>query len=444
MGKLGIILSALLLLIPIAANGPANYAAPNGNGTLAPTLGFSQSVAQAINPGLYPQSLFAPNAPGDPQTPEEMRHLMLDLIDNAIAVQELLGPAAITAAGGQPSAAEDYRYTVKYMTTEELTNMVHHLDHTAFQAFRDGNAALQEILAQAEKSQQDSPQARSGGPSPDYFTIVPTPVPPTAGIDHQNAKAQNIQAGDIKINGGSKEQLPDYATSIGCPTRLYNWSIPDDIGIAAGVLSLVSIGLGLGCKLKAIVCPVPGTIDVSIITCPIKAVVDGAADALKATAAGFILCQDLTAEAWIRANLDNTKIIHSDMIDYNSAFISRANNIDTNIFNFRNLDLRLSIEANLASDEDDPMALYSLPGTICLYGAGYSPTDQGVSAGCGLLEVVRDTVQSTIDMMSLSANQNVFNARTEYQAALDLYNKGQWKLAYARFRKAYREAVRAQ
>jgi hypothetical protein len=62
-------------------------------------------------------------------------------------------------------------------------------------------------------------------------------------------------------------------------------------------------------------------------------------------------------------------------------------------------------------------------------------------AGCGLLEVVSDTVRSAIDM-TMIAGGSVNNAEAEFSAAVDHYNSGQWKLSYARFRKAYREAVR--
>ena len=61
--------------------------------------------------------------------------------------------------------------------------------------------------------------------------------------------------------------------------------------------------------------------------------------------------------------------------------------------------------------------------------------------GCGLLEVVSDMVRSAIDM-NLAAGESVHNAEAEFDAAVKHYEDGERKLAYARFRKAYREAMR--
>jgi hypothetical protein len=44
--------------------------------------------------------------------------------------------------------------------------------------------------------------------------------------------------------------------------------------------------------------------------------------------------------------------------------------------------------------------------------------------------------------MNINAGESVNNAEAEFDAAVAHYDDGEWKLAYARFRKAYREAVR--
>ena len=133
------------------------------------------------------------------------------------------------------------------------------------------------------------------------------------------------------------------------------------------------------------------------------------------------------------------------MADWN--LTTRANWTDHFLFEFRNLNLRSRIEANLASPEDDPVVLFELPGDVCIttdlevISADNPKFSSGRIAGCGLLEVVSDTVRSAIDM-TIIAGGSVNNAEAEFDAAVQHYNNGEWKLAYARFRKAYREAVR--
>jgi hypothetical protein len=44
--------------------------------------------------------------------------------------------------------------------------------------------------------------------------------------------------------------------------------------------------------------------------------------------------------------------------------------------------------------------------------------------------------------MNAVAGQNTHNAEAEFDAAVEHYNNGEWKLAFTRFRNAYRDAVR--
>jgi hypothetical protein len=109
--------------------------------------------------------------------------------------------------------------------------------------------------------------------------------------------------------------------------------------------------------------------------------------------------------------------------------------------------MRSRIEDNLASPEDDPIALFMLPGDVCVTSdlevidADNPRFSSGRIAGCGLLEVVSDTVRSAIDMQVV-AGEDVNDAEAEFAAAVSHYGAQEWKLAYDRFRKAYREAVR--
>ena len=142
----------------------------------------------------------------------------------------------------------------------------------------------------------------------------------------------------------------------------------------------------------------------------------------------------------------DTEIIHADLDDHDQNLTTRSNWTDRFIFDFRSLNLRLNIEANLASPDDDPHALLALPRAVCITPELEAlqlsdPFASEVIAGCGLLEVVSDTVRSAIDMNKI-AGQDVNNAEAEFSAAVEHYDDGEWKLAYARFRKAYREAVR--
>jgi hypothetical protein len=173
------------------------------------------------------------------------------------------------------------------------------------------------------------------------------------------------------------------------------------------------------------------------------------------TALGFVnFCIGRIDSAERGASFKNTQILHADLDDHDKYLQARANTIDHFLFDFRNLNLRLNIEANLASPEDDPNSLYALPSSICIkddpvpggfnvevMGRPNDPVTQDKLRRCGLLEVVSDTVRSAIDMTSL-AGQDVNNAEAEFSAAVEHFSNGEWKLAFARFRKAYREAVR--
>jgi len=150
--------------------------------------------------------------------------------------------------------------------------------------------------------------------------------------------------------------------------------------------------------------------------------------------------------ATIQALYEDTKIVHADLAMHDGNLHTRFNWTDKFLFNFRNLNLRLNIEANLASPDDEPHALLALPRHVCISTEletlqATDPYAPEVIAGCGLLELVRDTVEKAIEM-TLVAGESVHDAQAEFDAAVVHYNNGEWKLAYTRFRNAYRDALR--
>lgn len=97
---------------------------------------------------------------------------------------------------------------------------------------------------------------------------------------------------------------------------------------------------------------------------------------------------------------------------------------------FHNLwTLRIAIENNLLMEEDSRISLFQLPESE----GGLLDASTGVS--------VRDIVRDTIDM-NVAAGYDVRNAEDEWEAAEIHLGNGEYKSAYARYRLAYRAAVR--
>ena len=93
--------------------------------------------------------------------------------------------------------------------------------------------------------------------------------------------------------------------------------------------------------------------------------------------------------------------------------------------------LRLDIEENLLDVLDDRVSLFQLPASQ----DGYLDAVDDVS--------VRYVVSDTIRMQELVGyDDEIRNALDEYNAAEALRAAGDYKSAYARYRKAYRAAVR--
>jgi hypothetical protein len=120
-------------------------------------------------------------------------------------------------------------------------------------------------------------------------------------------------------------------------------------------------------------------------------------------------------------------IIHA----YLDAEVStRATQQSFNFYSAR--DLRLQIEDNLLDVLDDRVSTYQLPHSQL----GYLDAPDDVS--------VRYVVTDTIHMQELAGytGDDIYNAVDEYNAAEALRLAGDYKSAYARYRKSYRAAVR--
>ncbi|MBS1252928.1 MAG: hypothetical protein MAG451_01971 [Anaerolineales bacterium] len=318
-------------------------------------------------------------------------------------------------------------------------------------SFRDAGTDLgalksnvQSVKAQILADRQPGDKDDGGGrPAPESFPSVPTPTPDLSGIVHtataQNQK--NNEAGDLFP--------PGWPTDVGCPERGYSTEVLFGMMVAVDALKAVQIGLDTWCKEKTISCP--GSNPQDPIGCWVAAGSKFVLNLTEDVKAGFQYCNGNAASARIEALYHDTRRIHASLHEHDQNLINRMVEDDQFLFNFRNLNLRLNIEANLASPGDNPNALSALPRRFCVSNeletltnpnsADYDPDAPEVLAGCGLLEIISDTVRSAIDMTS-NAGEDINNAEKEYDAAIQHYNDQEWKLAFDRFRKAYREAVR--
>jgi len=135
-------------------------------------------------------------------------------------------------------------------------------------------------------------------------------------------------------------------------------------------------------------------------------------------------------------NANTTMIVNND----NANTTAIINNANANKDEMKNLLLRTQIEADLASTDGSVfVALYETPVTKCfpsLNSLGLPQT--GLPANtvqCGLLDLVRSIVQQTIANVNTSSNAANFFAQGDAQRAA-----GNYKAAYASYRKAYKAA----
>jgi hypothetical protein len=433
--KLGLVLIVVLILatgLVVTATPEERAPAPEAP---TPTREIPAPTPTKEVPAPTPTvSIYTQPCPGsdDPKAMEEFRGELLTLVD----VLDQLYPyaQAYAQAEGKEPAPKVNRRSIEEATHQELC-WVRVAFGDDYDLLRD-NIKMLRSLGLAPKT---------SGAAPNSFTIIPTPTPvttPPPGIRHTGQDQTNDQLGDLPE--------PDYPTSVGCPKERYSpWALFATLIIKTAADVAEDPLDDLACEGSFIVIALPFGGGTSLPGCIAWGIAKTILLAAEATDEGLKFCNDWINSAEVSATYDNIKIIHAElaMADWNLK--TRANWTDHFLFEFRNLNLRSRIEANLASAEDDPMVLLELPDSVCittnLEAVDMSDPGQRHSAdriaGCGLLEVVSDTVKSAIDM-NVVAGQDVNDARAEFDAAITHYNQGEWKLAYARFRKAYREAVR--
>jgi hypothetical protein len=415
-------------------------------------------IMATVTPTPIPQGILERlgyNEVPDPQEMEGFRREFLDVVDglDVLVANVALPPGQLSQAR---SSLEEARKGILELTAEQLYIMQ--------SAFRASDMDIQVVKTgveytksrvltlRKESGEKDQSPTRPGptsegsgekgqgsGPSLSSFTIIPTPTPvstPIApAITHKDQEQTNDKAGDLFP--------PNWPTDIRCPEAGYKPEVTFSLMIVLDALKLVTHIMDVMCKEKTIIL---GLNAQDPVQCIVKKVFDCVAFAVETIKDGFDLCNDMVDSATIQALYEDTKIVHADLAMHDENLHTRFNRTDKFLFNFRNLNLRLNIEANLASPDDEPHALLALPRKVCISTEletlqATDPYAPEVIAGCGLLELVRDTVEKAIEM-TLVAGESVHDAEREFAMGVAHYNKGEWKLAYTRFRNAYRDALR--
>ncbi len=145
-------------------------------------------------------------------------------------------------------------------------------------------------------------------------------------------------------------------------------------------------------------------------------------------------------------NTNKTTIVNNDnanTLALTTLVNSALTQIIANATDNKNLLLRTQIEADLASTDGSTfVALYEMPATVCfpslnalgLPQAGIAPATNAAQQ-CGLLDLVRSIVQQTIAKVGAGTNAQSFFTTGDAQRAA-----GQYKAAYASYRRAYKAA----
>ena len=387
-------------------------------------VGDSGGVFDRLGTGKVPE----------PRALQGFRSELLDVVDSLEELSDEL-PSGYARLRDVQSSLEAERKRIQELTDEQLYML--QSSYTDVEALQAG---IKSATSRVQAWKKESIEADQGpGPSLGSFTIIPTPTPvtsPPPGIRHDSTAHDDVneETGDL--------YPPDIF--VGCPKGGYPNALMFSLMVSIQISKLAEIITEAICDSKTVTCPGSNVYDV--VDCIPAAIAKAITVALEIVNEGFEFCNDNVTSATIQALYEDTKIIHADLDDHDQNLTKRFNDTDNFLFLFRNLNLRLNIESNLASPDDDPHTLLALPRSICTstelealqLSDRFAPE---VIAGCGLLELVRDTVRSTIDM-TINAGESINNAEAEFDAAVAHYNNGEWKLAYARFRKAYREAVR--
>lgn len=375
----------------------------------------------------------AGNAP-EHQALQRFRGELLDVVDSLEELSDEL-PAGYARLREVQSSLEVERRRIQELTDEQLYML--QSSYTDLEALKAG---IKSATSRVQAWKKGSIEADQGlGPSLGSFTIIPTPTPVTSAPP--NIRHDKTAHDDVNEETG--DLYPPNIFS-GCPTGGYPDALMFSLMVSIQISKLAEIITETICDSKTVTCPGSNVYDV--VDCIPAAIAKGFTVGLEILKGGFEFCNNNVTSATIQALYEDTKIIHADLDDHDQNLTTRFNWMDKFLFDFRNLNLRLEIEANLASPDDDPHALLALPRSVCISPELEAlqlsdPFASEVIAGCGLLELVRDTVRSAMDM-TINAGESVNNAEAEFAAAVAHYSNGEWKLAYARFRKAYREAVR--
>jgi hypothetical protein len=388
--------------------------------------------------GVFDRPLDAP----DLQALQRFRGELLGVVD---ALEELSDelPAGYAQLRDIQSSLEVERKRIQELTDEQL-----YILKSSYTDVEGLKAGIESTISRVQAWKKESIEKdKELGPSLDSFTIIPTPTPvttPTPGIVHSTTAHSDVneETGDLYPPDMWPKLWDNMA--VGCPEGGYPDAVMFSFMIAIQASKVAEIVTETICDSKTVTCPGSNVYDA--VDCIPAAIAKGITVGLEMVNEGFDFCNGNVTSATIQALYEDTKIIHADLYDHDQNLTTRFNWMDKFLFDFRNLNLRLEIEANLASPDDDPHALLALPRSVCISTELEAlqlsdPFASEVIAGCGLLEVVSDTVRSAIDM-TINAGEGVNNAEAEFAAAVAHYNNGEWKLAYARFRKAYREAVR--
>ena len=440
MNKLGILLAVIVLVLATVMSMAASPVRESATETPTPIVPIATPTPVIVKPldssGKY-----------DPEEMEELRRALLDIVD----VLEELHPYAETYAqvSGQELPPKVDRQLIQEISPDGLYVVREMIGgEEEYKSFLDNIKALKSIVltpAEVEKGLRPSLVSSASLSAPTSpltsIGIIPAPTPvttPPPGIRHAEHEQTNEDAGDI--------EEPGYFPV--CPKTRY----PNPAVLAVLLTSFVTreaddFAEAAGCKGTFLMVCLPFGGGTNLPGCLGWGILKGIHLAASAVLEGLSFCIGTIDAAELKTALRNTELLHAELAMHDQNLTTRFNWTDNALFHFRNLNLRSRIEDNLASPEDDPIALFTLPGDVCI------TTDLEVVstnnpkfsseriAGCGLLEVVSDTVRSAIDM-NLIAGQDVHNAEAEFQTAVEHFNNGEYKLAYARFRKAYREAVR--
>ncbi len=431
MSRLGFLFT--LVALALATGIIMGASADSGSATETPTPVAPGTPTPTVSAG---PSLSGLDKVPNPQAVQAFRADLLGLLDTLEEINAELPPQMRERNQDRLRLA---RQRIAASTDQELD-----LLRTAFADSRIAGATLKLVKAELLAAKGVFPGKGTGaGRSPNSFPIVPTPTPvtiPPPGIEHDEDRHEQVneEAGDLFV-------VRDIS-SVGCPAEGYAYEVNFGMMVAIDALKVASLVLDVWCKEKTVTCPGTNAQDPPV--CFASAAANDITSITEDINEGFNYCNNLVQQNLIQSTFENLQIIHADLYDHDQNLMTRFNMTDEFLFDFRNLNLRLNIEANLASPDDDPQAAFALPRAVCISPVletlqEQDPFSPDVIAGCGLLEIISDTVKSAIDMTVVASGPaSVHNAQAEFDAAVQHYNNGEWKLAYARFRKAYREAVR--